>query len=235
VSGFEHGPLLASGRDADIFEYGTTQVLRRSRKGRSMELEARAMRYAHEQGYPTPRVDELSDDGTDLVMERIAGVNMVDALNAAPCKAKRLGRMLADLHTQLHELSSPEWMAPAPLGFGDRLVHLDLHPLNVMMSPRGPIVIDWARAARGDPNTDVALTWTLISAGEVPTRGVKGKLVGLIRARLIHGFMGAFDRVAIGSEVDAVVQWKVRDPNMSESEIASMHAFARRVQERTGQ
>ncbi len=194
-----------------------------------MEIEARAMRYAHELGYPTPRVDDVSDDGTELVMERISGVNMVEALNATPWKAKRYGRTLADLHTQLHELSGPEWLSPAPIGSGDRLLHLDLHPLNVMMSPRGPIVIDWANASRGDPNIDVALTWTLISAGEVPRNGVKGKLVGLIRARLIRGFIGAFDSAAVGNEVDAVVQWKAQDRNMSESEIATMRAFARRV------
>lgn len=194
-----------------------------------MELEARAMRYAYEQGYPTPRVDEVSDDGTDLVMERIAGVNMVDALNATPWKAKRFGRIVADLHVQLHEVSGPEWLAPAPVGVGDRLLHFDLHPLNVMMSPRGPIVIDWANAARGDANTDVALTWTLMSAGEVPTRGVKGKLVGAIRARLMRGFIGAFDSVAVGTYVDDVVEWKSQDRNMSESEVASMRAFARQV------
>jgi aminoglycoside phosphotransferase (APT) family kinase protein len=226
---FEPGPLLASGRDADIFEYGAAQVLRRSRQRRSMELEARTMRYVYEQGYPSPRIDDVSDDGTELVMERIAGVNMVDALNATPWKAKRFGRILADLHGQLHELSGPEWMAPAPIGVGDRLLHLDLHPLNVMMSPSGPMVIDWARACRGNPNSDVALTWTLMSAGEVPTKGAKGRLVGLIRARLIRGFVGAFDPIAVGDEVDEVVQWKVQDRNMSETEVASMQAFARRI------
>jgi aminoglycoside phosphotransferase (APT) family kinase protein len=230
VNVFEPGPLLASGRDADIYEYGSAQVLRRSRKRSSMELEARAMRYAYALGYPLPRVDEVSDDGTELVMERIDGQNMVDALNATPWKAKVFGKTLADLHSQLHELSAPEWLPPAPLGRGDRLVHMDLHPLNVMMSSRGPIVIDWANAARGDPNVDVALTWTLLSAGEVPTTGLKGKLVGAIRARLIRGFIGAFDPNTIGTEVDAAVEWKSRDQNMSPSEVASMRAFARRVQ-----
>jgi len=90
------------------------------------------------------------------------------------------------------------------------LLHLDLHPLNVMMAPRGPIVIDLANAARGDANTDVALTWALMSAGEVPTRGVKGKLVRVFRARLIRGFIGAFDSVAVGKYVDAVVDGSPR-------------------------
>src|SRR6204780_1830631 len=202
----ELGPLLASGRDADIFEYGTTQVLRRSRNARSMEREARIMQFVYESGYPIPKVGEISADGLELTMERIDGLTMVDTVSAAPWKAKRFGHALADLHTQLHELSGPEWLPSAPCGVGTQLLHLDLHPLNVMMSPRGPIVIDWTNAVRGDPNTDVALTWALISAGEVPTSGVTGKLVRLIRARLIRGFIGAFDRDDVEREVGAVVE-----------------------------
>jgi aminoglycoside phosphotransferase (APT) family kinase protein len=222
----ELGPLLASGRDADIFEYGATQVLRRSRNARSMVREARIMEFVQSHGYPIPRVDHVSADGTELIMEKISGVNMVDALTATPWKARRFGRMLAELHTQLHELSGPEWLPAAPCGVGSQLLHMDLHPLNVMMSSRGPIVIDWTNAARGDPIIDVVLTWALISAGEVPTSGVKGKLTGLIRSRLVRGFAGAFDRDEVGREVDAVVEWKSKDPNMSESEVSSMRAFA---------
>jgi aminoglycoside phosphotransferase (APT) family kinase protein len=107
---------------------------------------------------------------------------------------------------------------------------MDLHPLNVMMSSRGPIVIDWANAVRGDPNTDVALTWTLMSAAEVSVRGLKGSLTGLIRAQLIGGFIARFDIAAVGTEVPAVVAWKSDDKNMSASEVARMREFAHRVQ-----
>jgi aminoglycoside phosphotransferase (APT) family kinase protein len=187
------------------------------------------MEFVHAHGYPVPRVDHVSADGAELVMERISGVNMIDALTPAPWKAKRLGRTLAELHEQLHELSAPEWLSAAPSGVGTQLLHMDLHPLNVMMSDHGPIVIDWTNAARGDPNTDVALTWTLITAGEVPTSGVMGKLVGVVRSRLVRGFIGPFDREAVGGEVEAVVKWKTKDANMSDAEVASMRAFARRV------
>ena len=54
------GPLIASGRDADIYAYGEGLVLRRSRAGRSMETEARLMAYARDHGYPVPAVDHLS-------------------------------------------------------------------------------------------------------------------------------------------------------------------------------
>ena len=36
----EPGPLLAAGREADIFEYGPGLVLRRSREGYSMASQA---------------------------------------------------------------------------------------------------------------------------------------------------------------------------------------------------
>ena len=78
------GALLASGRDSDIFEYGDGLVLRRSRAGRSMATEARIMEYARQHGYPVPAVDELSDDGTDLVMERLDGLSMVAVLDKQP-------------------------------------------------------------------------------------------------------------------------------------------------------
>ncbi len=197
-----------------------------------MEHEARIMEYVYSCGYPIPKVGEISADGTELIMERIDGATMVDAVTSAPWKATRFGRALADLHVQLHELSGPEWLASAPCGVGTQLLHLDLHPLNVMMSSRGPIVIDWPNAVRGDPNTDVAVTWTLMSAAEVPTSGLKSALTGLIRARLIRGFMAGFDVAAVGAEVEAVVRWKSDDKNMRQSEVSAMHEFARRVSQR---
>ena len=39
---------------------------------------------------------------------------------------------------------------------GDRLCHGDFHPFNVLLSPRGPIVIDWNNAHIGNPLKDVA-------------------------------------------------------------------------------
>jgi tRNA A-37 threonylcarbamoyl transferase component Bud32 len=197
-----------------------------------MEREARIMEYVYASGYPIPKVGEISADGFELTMERIDGLTMVDAVSAAPWKAKRFGHALADLHTQLHELAGPEWLPSAPCGVGTQLLHMDLHPLNVMMSSRGPVVIDWPNAVRGDPNIDVAVTWILMSAAEVPTSGLKGTLTGLIRAKLIRGFIAQFDTEAVGPEVEAVVTWKSGDKNMSAIEVAGMRAFARRVQRR---
>ncbi|HEX3842458.1 MAG TPA: phosphotransferase [Acidimicrobiales bacterium] len=216
----EPGPLLASGREADIFEYGPGLVLRRSRAGRSLAEEARVMEYVRSQGYPAPAVEEVSDDGLDLVMERIEGTDMVSTLSKRPWTIPRQGRVLASLHRQLHELIAPDWLPDAPVGRGDRLLHLDLHPLNVMIGPQGPVVIDWTGACRGDPAVDVALAWVLMVAGEVPTGRLLGAVLGRARSVLVKSFVGSFDveADAVRQGLGEVVAWKTLDPHISPGE-----------------
>ena len=216
------GPLLASGRDADIFEYGHGSVLRRSRKGRSMVSEARIMEYARTEGYPVPAVEEVSDDGSDMVMERIDGVDMLGGLSRRPWTIGRQGKVLADLHLRLHEIPAPDWLPIAAAGAGDRLIHLDLHPLNVILSSKGPVVIDWTNAKRGDPSDDVALTWVLIAAGEAPSNWFVNAVSGRARSILIANFLAGFDREEVTRHLSEVVKWKVLDPHMSANEQAGM-------------
>jgi len=219
--------LLASGRDADIYEHGPGLVLRRARRGRSMATEARTMAWVRDHGYPVPAVDSISDDGLDLVMERIDGVSMVEGLGRRPWTIPAQGRTLADLHRRLHEIPAPDWVPPAPCGApGDRLLHLDLHPLNVMVTKAGPVVIDWPNAHAGDPATDVALTWALMSAGAVEGGPVMRLLAKRGRAALIGAFLGRVDVDAARRALPSVVEWKVTDPNMSPAECAVMRSLA---------
>ncbi|MGD0393573.1 MAG: phosphotransferase [Acidimicrobiales bacterium] len=219
------GPLLASGRDADIYRYGNGLVLRRSRAGRSMATEARVMDYVRQHGYPVPAVVEISDDGTDLVMERIDGPSMVAVLGRRPWTLLRQGRSLADLHTRLHEIPAPEWIRDSPCGSGDRLVHLDLHPLNIILASTGPIVIDWPNAARGDGNSDIAVTWVLLAAGAIPSGRIRAALMGRGRSILIHSMLDGFDVDEIRARLPEVVKWKVADPHMSAAERKAMWAL----------
>jgi aminoglycoside phosphotransferase (APT) family kinase protein len=216
------GPLLASGRDPDIFEYGPGLVLRRSRAGRSLAEETQIMEYVRAQGYPSPAVEEVSDDGLAMVMERIDGVDMVAAMSKRPWTIPKYGAVLADLHRRLHELAGPEWLPDAPVGGGERLLHLDLHPLNVMIGPRGPMVIDWTSASRGDPAVDVALAWVLLEAGQVQTNSLLALILGRARALLVKAFLRSCDLDQVRGRLREVVAWKVQDPNMSTSEQARM-------------
>jgi aminoglycoside phosphotransferase (APT) family kinase protein len=157
---------------------------------------------------------------------------MVDAIGKAPWSVRRQAKTLARLHTQLHEIPAPDFLPRAPIGHGDRVVHLDLHPLNVMVGPRGPTVIDWTNASAGEPVLDVGLAWVLMAAGEIPESPVVAKLMGWGRALLVNGFVDQFDRREVGRRLREVVTWKVRDPHMSEAEIAGMWKLVGRAERR---
>jgi len=232
----EPGRLIAAGRDADIFEYGPASVVRRTRDGRSLAGEAETMEYVRGHGFPVPAVESLSEDGSALVMERLAGPSMLGALERRPWTVGRSAAVLADLHERLHGIPAPPWLGLAPrwaegavpTHTTERILHLDLHPLNVIMTPAGPVVIDWTNAVRGEPSLDIAMSWVLMACGQIPTGRAKGVLLELVRARFVGSFLRHFDLEEVRASLAEVVGWKVGDANMSAAEVGAMRALAER-------
>ncbi len=58
-------------------------------------------------------------------------------------------------------------VTPTPFGTGERIVHLDLHPLNVMLTAADRVVIDWTNAAAGPPGADVAMTCLIVASSDL--------------------------------------------------------------------
>jgi aminoglycoside phosphotransferase (APT) family kinase protein len=223
--------LLASGRDGDIFEFAPGLVLRRSRTSRSLEFEARVMRYVAEHGYPVPRIEEVRAGGTEIVMERIEGPSMMDAM-ARPWTIARHLHVLADLHDRLHAIAAPEWMPTMPDG-GDRLLHLDLHPLNVIMSPAGPVVVDWPNARGGDPMVDVALSYALMTCGRIPLPRPLAAMLNAVRAPVVRrAFAARYAGGAFYRRVAEMAELKCLDPAMAPGEVRALQALARRSRKR---
>ena len=83
------GPRLAEGRDSEIFEHGRGKVLRVARDGRSLVAEAEIMRYVRSHGYPCPDVYDAGDGY--LVMDRLEGRTMLDAVGKPPFPLRRSG------------------------------------------------------------------------------------------------------------------------------------------------
>ncbi|WP_158850031.1 phosphotransferase [Saccharothrix deserti] len=174
--------LLASGREADVYLRPDGLLVKRSRAGRDLGPEAELMRYLRRHGIPVPRVAHASEQ--DLVMEYVPGPRMSQELDAKPWRAGALGRELAELHRRLDEVPAPTFLDGD--GDGD-LLHLDLHPGNVVMGPDGPVVVDWGSARKGDRKVDVALSWLAIAVA--PLRPFKR----LARSRLVRGFLSGVD------------------------------------------
>jgi hypothetical protein len=184
--------------------------------------EARTMEFARAHGYPVPEVFDVRDGGRDLILQRVDGPNMVEAVTARPWQLGHMGRQLAELHHSLHELEAPEWVRPVAVGSGDRLLHMDLHPLNVLVGADGPMVIDWANARSGDPSIDAALTWVLLATGEAPTGKMIAAVAGLGRRVLLRSFLRSFGLQDLRAVIGEVVDWKCGDANMSADEVARM-------------
>ncbi|WP_105971530.1 phosphotransferase [Streptomyces geranii] len=153
------GRLLGSGRTADVYELaGTAWVLRRYRDGYGdPAAEAAVMEHVRGHGYPVPEV--RAGTGTDLVLERLSGPTMLEALGAGLLAASEGGEMLAVLLHSLHAVP-PRLPGAGP---GTCVLHLDLHPENVILTPDGPRVIDWANAEEGPPGLDRAMSAVILA------------------------------------------------------------------------
>jgi aminoglycoside phosphotransferase (APT) family kinase protein len=239
------GQKIAAGRDADVFEVGEPserRVLRRYRNGRSSEREAEIMRQAAAHGYPVPAVYDVR--GIDMVMERVAGPTMLQELGQRPWTVVKHARTLAQLHRRLVRIPPLEWMQRYPPaateptvlaldGQGttpssDVLLHLDLHPDNVILSPDGPVVIDWSSAKRGEVSAAVALTWVIMATSEVADLGVKRAVVLLLRRLLVSEFLRHSDRAGALRQLQAVAQVRINDRNVRASEQEAIRGLLRR-------
>jgi aminoglycoside phosphotransferase (APT) family kinase protein len=157
---------LAAGRSADVYDLGGGRILRRYHdRTRSAEREAQVISWAGAHGVPVPEVFDVA--GPDIVMEKVDGPTMLADLARRPWRLLRHAALLARLHQQVHAVPGLDWLH-APFGDGQALLHLDLHPQNVLLSPRGPVVIDWEGAGRGPAEADLALCWVVVAMSSVP-------------------------------------------------------------------
>jgi Phosphotransferase enzyme family len=118
---------------------------------------------------PVPRVlDRRELDGAAAVLlERAPGRPAGELAMKRPAAAAAAGRACGALHDALADVvCPPELRSAAGADRRDRrLLHLDLHPFNVLVDDAGEPtgVIDWANAAGGDPELDRARTWSLLT------------------------------------------------------------------------
>ena len=222
----EPGRLIGRGRAADVFEAGPGRVLRRYRTEHDSVPEAELLCHLHRHGYPVPEVHDVA--GRDMVMERVEGPVQLDDLKRRPWRVGVHGRILASLHERLDAVPVPS-PSPVPtldLGPVDGIVHLDLHPGNVILAPTGPVVIDWSNGIVGPRAFDVATTWLLLAAG-VPDGGrVERVAAAVLRRRLLRSFLAAVDLDAARAALPAACARRLDDPNLRPEEVSAVRALA---------
>ncbi|WP_016701041.1 phosphotransferase [Actinoalloteichus spitiensis] len=202
--------LLAAGRDADVFALDADRVLRRYRAGTDATAEAAVMVHLEAFGYPVPRVHGV--DHADLVLERLDGPTLLQAVVDGLVSPADAGRQLADLQAHLHTLpprvaTEPDW----------RIRHGDLHPGNVVLAKRGPVVIDWRNTTEGPPDLDTALSAVVLAQVAVDD---DGPLAGIARA-FLPAFL-AHSRRDVLAVLEEAVAARRADPNQTDAEIAQL-------------
>jgi len=176
------GKLIGSGRTADVYEIDDAWVLRRNREDwGDAAAEGAVMEHVRAYGYPVPRVRpgasvDSRTSRTDLVMERLTGPTMLEALTAGSIDVWEAGTVLAALLRQLHAIPGRR-----P---GTRVLHLDLHPENVILSPAGPRVIDWGTAEDGDPGLDWGLSAIILAQVAVDDQPISDPARAMLAALL---------------------------------------------------
>lgn len=137
-------------------------------------------------GLGAPKLYERVDDerGRGFIMEKIEGVSLFDLILQKQGRAEELIRQWTRLQVKMNSL--PGTGLPTPfevlpwrlqtspnltdkekrtmlklldsLPRGDRLCHIDYHPMNVLMTATGMRIIDWCDTMSASPWMDVART-----------------------------------------------------------------------------
>jgi aminoglycoside phosphotransferase (APT) family kinase protein len=164
-------------------------------------------------GFPAPAV--YSAAGPDLVMERLHGPSLLTAMSAQGHDPVDGAGILARLHTRLHTLRPPP-------GTGDeRVLHLDLHPDNVVLTDRGPVLIDWTNATVGPPDLDVALSGLILAEVAVDPDHEHTALATVMLPAFLDEAHGQPLRM-----LDRALARRAADPTLSEPERSRLEAAA---------
>ena len=207
---------IARGRTADIYDWDNEHVLKLFHNWfelKNIEYELKIARAVHASGVKAPAVGELTQIGgrNGLIYERAEGESMLTMFLRKPWMVFTYSRILAKLHTQMHdnsfEADVPDQhsklqykindadVLPASLKKsllkklnsmpkGDRVCHGDFHPANVLIFKKDANVIDWIDASRGNPLADVART-TIILGGSAESRQTPSSILKIF-IKLAH-------------------------------------------------
>ncbi|SCL35726.1 Phosphotransferase enzyme family protein [Micromonospora rhizosphaerae] len=218
------GPRLGAGREADVYACSDGAVLKLYRPGfGGHRTETLALRSLEDRGVAPRLVDVVECDGrTGLVVERLAGPDMLTLLQRRPWRLYALARSLAKAHLAVHRVQAPAELtglrqvlatrirdAALPqhlldfvsrlldgLPDGDRLCHGDYHPGNILLAADQAAVIDWGAATRGVPEADHARTLLLLRWSD-PLPGtplVSRALIAAGRSVLAHAYARDYRR-----------------------------------------
>lgn len=202
-----------------------------------IERETARLEAARAAGAPVPAVRDIVEVGGryGMVVERADGPDLLAGLVRRPWRLRQQAEALAALHAtivatpapegadDLHRaltdaLAEPDPVVPdearraalallGSLPTGDRLLHGDFHPGNVLTHGDGLMVIDWENLAAGPPTADHAATALLLRHADPPDAPRPLRLlIDTLRGRYASTYERAF-RARVAIDPDELARW----------------------------
>ena len=162
-------------------------------------------------------------------MRRVTGPTMLEAVARRPWTAPARARDLARLHALVHAVPASRLsgldLRPFPgrarAAATDVLLHLDLHPQNVLLTADGPVIIDWEGASGGPAVADIAMTWVIVKFSDVPGPRLEASVARAVQALFTSAFVHAAGLLDEEWRL-AVIRHRLTDPNVLPSEAARL-------------
>lgn len=213
---------VRGGKVAKIFHAGVSEEM--------IDREYRAATLAAECGIavarPIARVD--ADDGRAILYPEVSGPTLLNHMQKGLLRARSAMRRMVKLHRHIHDCHVTELRplkqvlgtdiayGPADpqvkeaayavldrLPDGDRLLHGDFHPANILVPPDGLTAIDWSKAAQGAATPDMLRTEMLLRFGQGP----EDPLTNIARDWAARHYVRSYAGLA-GNELTHVREWR---------------------------
>jgi thiamine kinase len=205
----KHAEVLAWG------EHHVLKLFRPGHGRAAIAEELRQAQLAHALGLPTARAEQIIEHQgrVGILFERLHGPTLYDLMVARAAPLEDLAALLCDLGDAIHRCAVagipaiearlaariaraqglPDSTRHAAiealhrLPGGKTLCHGDLHPVNVIVTERGPYVVDWVDAAHGPAAADAARSLLLLELAR------PAKLEPTIRAEFLRAYRERLD------------------------------------------
>lgn len=219
---------LEDGRVLKLFREGLPEAVCR------FEFEATRDIHAHIGGCPDAYGLVPVGNRLGMVMERLAGPTMMREMLHHIFRFRAWSARLAQYHIAMQQpvafplrtlkdmLAQRIALVPqltarekealrqylSALPDGDRLCHFDFHPDNVMLTPHGPMVIDWMNACKGDPLADAARTIMLLRHSFIPNKSALARRVMVaMRLYVCRAYICEYLRLSC-AKLEDVERWE---------------------------
>ena len=205
----------------------------------AVEREFKSTQAAYSVGLPVPRPFQLVEQNGcfGIVFEYVHGVSLMQELQQHPWRLHSVAHQMAQLQVQINQTPAPAGLPSqheqmirnidrssdlsenekdqikavlSSLPEEKMFCHGDFHPDNVILSAKGPVIIDWLTAASGSAAGDLSRSVMILETSTLPPAISQPRqfVINSFRKRLVDDYRQQYLQKNPQS-VDELVKWEL--------------------------